>query len=90
MPTKKIADIPLSQQCRHPDHNPPSHMVLEDGIYEHTCAGCGHRQRFLVSKPTFVACGNLAANPTTLGDVWVGEVRVAAETIEKFGGWPTH
>ena len=49
MPTRKIAD--LSGQCRHPDHNPHSMIVLPDGVYEHVCDGCGKRFVFEVSKP---------------------------------------
>lgn len=50
MPTRKIADIP--EPCRHPDHNPPNMVVLENGIYEHECPGCHHKQRFHVNRPT--------------------------------------
>jgi Zn ribbon nucleic-acid-binding protein len=50
MPTRKIAD--LTPVCRHREHDPPSMMVYEDGVYEHECPGCGHKQRFVVRKPS--------------------------------------
>lgn len=49
MPTKKIGDLPVP--CWHQDHDPARHVVLEDGIYEHTCPSCGESQRFEVSRP---------------------------------------
>ena len=36
----------------HPEHNPPSHMVYTDGVYEHTCPSCGHVQTFTVLNPS--------------------------------------
>jgi hypothetical protein len=47
---RKIGDLP--KICRHPEHHPPSMIVLPDGVYEYTCPGCGARQRFIVSSPT--------------------------------------
>lgn len=57
MPRKigDIGDIVGTRQvmpCRHPEHNPPMHMVYENGIWEHVCPGCGHRVMFVVCKPT--------------------------------------
>ena len=52
MPTVKIADIPANERCQHPEHRPPSMMVWPDGVYEHTCPGCGQVSRFVVRKPT--------------------------------------
>lgn len=49
MPTIKIGDI--EQPCRSPEHNPPSHMVFPDGIYEHTCPSCGEKHQFVVDSP---------------------------------------
>lgn len=46
MPTKKIADVP--RYCRHPDHDPPKHMVWSPGVYEHECPSCGYKTRFTV------------------------------------------
>jgi len=54
MPTRKIRDLPLEHwytpwpPCQHPEHNPPSHMVFEPGVYEHTCPGCGRQLEFVV------------------------------------------
>lgn len=48
MPTKKIADLPARDYCGHPEHNPPSMIVLEPGIYEHECPGCKKVMTFTV------------------------------------------
>jgi hypothetical protein len=29
--------------CRHPEHEFPSMIVLEPGVWEHECPGCGER-----------------------------------------------
>ncbi len=50
MPLRKIADIP--KYCSNPDHNPPTHICLPDGVYEHVCSGCGARIVFTVASPT--------------------------------------
>ena len=50
MPTRKIADLP--NNCMDKDHNPPMHVYLENGVYEHTCPLCGKKQIFTVNKPT--------------------------------------
>jgi predicted RNA-binding Zn-ribbon protein involved in translation (DUF1610 family) len=42
--------------CKNPEHNPPSHIVLEPGAYEHTCPGCGHKTVFRVTAPTLKVC----------------------------------
>jgi hypothetical protein len=54
MPTRKIDDnfAPGFSPCSHPEHDPPSMMVFENGLWEHICPACGHRQVFRVSKPT--------------------------------------
>lgn len=41
MPMKKVADWPKPKRCRHPEHKPPTMVVLEPGFYEHTCPACG-------------------------------------------------
>lgn len=49
MPTRKIGDwSSTTQYCRHFEHNPPAHKVMEPGLYEHECPGCGHKQNFRV------------------------------------------
>ena len=45
---RKISGPPKSP-CRHPEHNSPGMIVLEPGMYEHTCPGCGNKQIFTVS-----------------------------------------
>lgn len=49
MPTRKIADLP-EKGCTHREHFPPQWQVFEDGIYEHTCPGCGHVTTFTVPQ----------------------------------------
>ncbi len=53
MPTKKLTQDEydlwaqmLPERCRHPDHDPPD--VLEPGIYQHECTGCGRSTVFRV------------------------------------------
>lgn len=46
MTLEKVADIPVP--CTHPEHNPPNMIVLEPGIYKHTCPGCGEITTFTV------------------------------------------
>lgn len=49
-PLKKISEP--KETCNHPEHNPPMHMVYENGTYEYTCPACGNKQTFTVNKPT--------------------------------------
>ena len=48
MPIRKIHDIEPRKVCRHPDHNPPSMIVLKPGVYEHLCPACGKRVVFTI------------------------------------------
>jgi hypothetical protein len=63
MPTRKIADLP--KICRHPEHNPPTHMVYEPGIWEHVCPACKTVQTFTVSPP--MLAGQLESRPRDPG-----------------------
>jgi hypothetical protein len=62
MTIRKIADAPQtttmggwSLPCQSPEHNPPAQLVLEPGLYEHTCPRCGRVMQFSVpQKNTFV------------------------------------
>lgn len=47
---RKIGEVPVP--CSHPEHYPPSHMVLPPGRYEHTCPACGRRTEFTVPSIT--------------------------------------
>ena len=40
----KDAEIP----CMDSEHNPPMHIVLAPGTYEHTCPSCGKKVKFTV------------------------------------------
>lgn len=47
---RKIADAP--RPCLSPEHNPPSMIVLEPGVYEYTCPSCGKTVTFTVAGVT--------------------------------------
>jgi hypothetical protein len=51
---KKIADFEKEHICRHPDHDPPTMIVLQPGIYEHKCPACGQKQ--IVVQPPKPTC----------------------------------
>lgn len=51
---EKIADV--EQPCLSPEHNPPSHIVLEPGIYRYTCPQCGETVTFNVRG---VSCNSI-------------------------------
>ena len=56
MTLKKIGDLPKNSSyqkryCIHPEHNPPSMIVLQPGVYEHTCPGCFEKIEFIVDGP---------------------------------------
>ncbi len=42
------SDSFLDKPCYNPEHQPPSHIVLEPGTYKHTCPGCGKFQYLTV------------------------------------------
>lgn len=50
MPTRKIADLPSSRPCRHPDHEPPRLRLFTPGVYEHECPACHRVLRFVVPE----------------------------------------
>jgi len=52
MPTRKIDGHGHRGTCRDAQHNPPSMMVYENGLYEHECPSCGAKQMFRVNRPT--------------------------------------
>ena len=48
MSLRKIKKPTKEETCLHPEHNPPMHIVLEPGTYEHICPGCGKKEVFEV------------------------------------------
>ena len=50
MPLEKIANAP--KHCLSPEHDPPSHMVLDPGTYKYTCPMCGEAVTFTVPSVT--------------------------------------
>ncbi len=54
MPIRKIADLPETpDRCTDSDHHLPFHIVLEPGIYEHTCPSCGKRTVFVTPSQSW-------------------------------------
>ena len=39
-----------SNDCSHPEHKPPVHILLKPGEYEYECPSCGYVTRFTVPK----------------------------------------
>lgn len=54
---KRIGDIPIP--CRHPEHDPPEHIVLPPGFYEHECPACGRKIQFTVWSSQALAWADL-------------------------------
>lgn len=52
---RKIADFPREKICRHPEHKPPSMIVLDPGVYEHTCPGCSEIIIFNIRPKSFLS-----------------------------------
>lgn len=50
---RKIRDLSPEETCVSPAHNPPMHIVLDDGVYEYTCPACGKTITFVVNKPKY-------------------------------------
>lgn len=48
MPFKKIKDYKGKKVCMSPEHNPPTHIVLDAGEYVYTCPVCGKEQKINV------------------------------------------
>ncbi len=49
MGLRRIDDVEwVPLPCRHPEHNPPSMIVLKPGSYEDGCPGCHMKTRFNV------------------------------------------
>lgn len=49
MPFKKFTPVPKREQCKHPEHYPPSMVVLEPGSHDWECPGCGDVRRVVVA-----------------------------------------
>jgi hypothetical protein len=46
-----------NEVCRHPEHNPPTHICLPPGKYEHTCPGCKSKVVFVVPQHYWLDSG---------------------------------
>jgi hypothetical protein len=59
MPLRKLPDpeqwpsvwTAEKKTCFHPEHDPPTMILLEPGLYEHTCPGCGRVTTFRIVRP---------------------------------------
>lgn len=51
MTIRKLAEPDLNRPspCQHPEHKPPSMLVLEPGAYEHECPGC-HAKQIIIKQ----------------------------------------
>lgn len=57
MTLRKVADAP-PPLCRHPEHLPPVHVVLEPGLWEHECLACHEKTLFRVHRAEHAAVGS--------------------------------
>lgn len=48
----KTEYITKPKPCFDPEHNFPSMISLEDGIYTHKCPSCGNSQTVTIRNPT--------------------------------------
>jgi hypothetical protein len=63
MPLRKLPDPPSDwpvwtaqkKTCLHPEHDPPTMILLEPGMYEHTCPDCGYVTTFRIVRPEWSA-----------------------------------
>lgn len=47
-PQSGFFPLPTRHQCKHPEHEPPTHLVIPEGHgYRHVCPSCG-MQRTLI------------------------------------------
>jgi hypothetical protein len=69
---RKIRDVkPYWNQpafCQHPEHNFPSMIVLDPGVWEHECPGCGKKVHVFVPLVT-MSTGIAAQTSTTAAEV---------------------
>jgi len=40
------------EQCKSPEHNPPTMIVLPSGTHTYECPACGKRITFTVNEPS--------------------------------------
>jgi hypothetical protein len=70
---RKIRDLSPAQwgqpaPCSSPDHEFPSMIVLEPGVWEHVCAGCGRRTQVVIPLVTCRTDSISSARPGTSTD----------------------
>lgn len=49
MPFIKHIPPKESNECNHPEHNPPTHIVLKPGAHVYKCPGCGEEQTVYIN-----------------------------------------
>lgn len=47
-----VKSVPIEPTCVHPEHKPPSHVVLKPGLHTWECPGCGKQQTMWVPEVT--------------------------------------
>lgn len=50
MPLRRLRDLP-EPYCKSQYHEPPAHLVLEEGVYEYQCPDCKRHTTFTVRRP---------------------------------------
>jgi hypothetical protein len=53
MPFQKIQEDTREAACTDREHNPPTRIHLEPGIYEWSCPSCCAKQIIRIRKPTW-------------------------------------
>lgn len=79
MSLKRVGDLPQEHVCQHSEHNPPAHIVLRPGVYEHTCPGCKRTLQFSV-YPT-----HMVERPYRFADPVVDDGLTGAYDIRPWG-----
>lgn len=51
MPFTSHEPFPHLEICDDPEHSPPGHIVLPEGIHTYECPTCGAQQQVIVQKP---------------------------------------
>lgn len=57
MTIRKISGFDEPKPCYSSEHNFPSMIVLDPGVYEHTCPSCGEKQQVVIPPRPFCRVG---------------------------------
>ena len=48
-----------NKPCMSPEHNPPTHVVLNDGVHVWECPSCGKTTYLVITNPTCIFKGHI-------------------------------